>query len=128
MPVDNRAQWTHGRMRILITDDHAEMRLLIKSLIGDLAEVVSECANGSEALDSYREQQPDWVIMDIKMPVTDGISATRQIKAAFPAARIIIVTDYDDPRLRRAALSAGASDYVIKDELMRLRELLATSI
>ena len=113
-------------MRILITDDHAEMRLLIKTLIGDLAEGIIECANGSEALDNYREQKPDWVIMDVKMPVTDGISATRQIKAAFPAARIIIVTDYDDPRLRRAALSAGASDYVIKDELMRLRELLAT--
>ena len=113
-------------MRILITDDHAEMRLLIRTLIGDLAEGIIECANGSEALDTYREQKPDWVIMDDKMPVTDGISATRQIKAAFPAARIIIVTDYDDPRLRRAALSAGASDYVIKDELMRLRELLAT--
>ena len=125
MLVDNRADG-HGRMRILITDDHAEMRLLIKTLIGDLAEGIIECANGSEALDAYRQQKPDWVIMDVKMPVTDGISATRQIKAAFPAARIIIVTDYDDPRLRRAALSAGASDYVIKDELMRLRELLAT--
>ena len=114
------------KMRILISDDHAEMRQLIKTVIADFAAGMIECENGSQALDIYRENQPDWVIMDIKMPITDGISATRQIKAAFPAARIIIVTDYDDPRLRRAALSAGASDYVIKDELMRLRELLAT--
>jgi CheY-like chemotaxis protein len=112
-------------MRILITDDHQEMRLLIKTLIGDLANETIECANGSEALASYREHRPDWVIMDVKMPVTDGISATRQIRAAFPAARIVIVTDYDDPRLRSAALAAGACGYLIKDELMRLRELLS---
>jgi len=113
-------------MRILITDDHAEMRQLIKTVIADLAAGMIECENGSEALDIYRESQPDWVIMDIKMPVTDGISATRQIKAAFPTARIIIVTDYDDRRLRRAALSAGACEYIIKDELIRLREILQT--
>jgi CheY-like chemotaxis protein len=115
-----------SKIRVLITDDHAEMRQLIKTVIADLAAGMIECENGSEALDIYRENQPDWVIMDIKMPVTDGISATRQIKAAFPAARIIIVTDYDDLRLRTAALSAGACEYVIKDELIRLREILQT--
>jgi|SRR5215831_4028040 len=114
-------------MRILITDDHAEMRLLIKNLIGDLAHSTIECANGAEAIASYREHQPDWVIMDIKMPMTDGIAATRQIKAAFPTARIIIVTDYDDRRLRKAALTAGAYDYVIKDELMKLRVILESA-
>jgi len=114
-------------MRILISDDHAEMRQLIKTVIADFAAGMIECENGSQALDIYRENQPDWVIMDIKMPITDGISATRQIKAAFPAARIIIVTDYDDLRLRSAALSAGACEYVTKDELIRLREILQAS-
>jgi Response regulator containing a CheY-like receiver domain and an HTH DNA-binding domain len=111
-------------MRILITDDHPEMRLLIKTLIGDLAEVFIECADGAEALPTYREHRPDWVIMDIKMPGLDGISATREISAAFPGARIIIATDYDDCRLRKAAFSAGACEYVIKDELIRLRDIL----
>ena len=115
------------KMRILISDDHAEMRQLIKTVIADFAAGMIECENGSQALDIYRENQPDWVIMDIKMPITDGISATRQIKAAFPAARIIIVTDYDDLRLRSAALSAGACEYVTKDELIRLREILQAS-
>jgi len=114
-------------MRILIVDDHPEIRLLIKSVIEDLTDETFECADGSEAVAVYRENRPDWVIMDIKMPKIDGILATRQLKAAFPAARVIIVTDYNDRRLRKAALSAGAGEYVIKDELLRLREILKTS-
>jgi CheY-like chemotaxis protein len=115
-------------MRILVTDDHAEIRKLIRSVIGDLAEETFECEDGAKALASYREHQPDWVIMDVKMAEVDGISATREIKAAFPAARIIIVTDYDDPRLRKAALAAGACEYIKKDELMRLREVLGSAV
>ena len=111
-------------MRILITDDHSEMRLLIRSVISDLAERIIECTDGADALSSYRENQPDWVLMDIKMPRLDGIAATRQIRSAFPNARIIIVTDYEDARLRQAALTAGACDYVLKEELIRLREIL----
>ena len=111
-------------MRILITDDHSEMRLLIRSVISDLAEGIIECTDGADALSSYRENRPDWVLMDIKMPGLDGIAATRQIRSAFPTARIVIVTDYDDPRLRQAALTAGACEYVLKEELIRLRKIL----
>jgi DNA-binding NarL/FixJ family response regulator len=111
-------------MKIIITDDHAEMRLMIKTIIGEFAERTIECMDGSEVLAAYAENQPDWVIMDLKMAMTDGISATRELKAAFPNAKIVIVTDYDDPALRKAALGAGAFDYVIKDELLRLREIL----
>jgi two-component system, chemotaxis family, chemotaxis protein CheY len=111
-------------MKLLIVDDNAQMRLLIKSFVDDIAESVIECSDGSEALTAYREQLPDWVLMDIKMGQEDGISATRQIKAAYPAARIMIVTDYNDSRLRRAARCAGACEYVVKEDLREARRIL----
>ena len=99
------------------------MRQMIKKLIGDLADAF-ECSDGEKALGAYRQYRPDWVLMDIKMRETDGLMATRQIKAAFPEARIIIVTGHDDAKLRKAAHSAGACAYVNKENLLELREIL----
>ena len=113
-------------MKILIVDDYAEMCLLIKAVLAEFADGIRECADGAEALASYRENQADWVIMDLKLRQPDALSVTRQITAAFPSARVIIVSDFDDPRMRQAALSAGAREYVIKEELMQLREILRT--
>jgi CheY-like chemotaxis protein len=113
-------------LNLLIVEDNEAMRSLIKSIIADLAKDVSECGDGAEALDAYAERRPDWVLMDIRMKELDGISATRQIKAAFPNARIVIVTDYDDPKLREAALSAGAHEYVLKENLLDVRRILGS--
>jgi DNA-binding NarL/FixJ family response regulator len=73
---------------------------------------------------AYQAQRPDVVLMDIRMPEVDGITATRQIRILDPAARIVIVTDYDDSQLRDAALAAGACDYTLKDNLPDLVPLL----
>jgi CheY-like chemotaxis protein len=100
------------------------MRELLKKLVRDLTEDFAECEDGTEALDAYQQCQPDWVLMDIKMKVMDGLAATRQIKAAYPEARIIIVTGYDDARLRAAAQKAGACGYVHKENLLELRQML----
>jgi CheY-like chemotaxis protein len=107
-------------------DDNPAMRGLIKSIIADLAGDVSECGDGAEALAAYAACRPDWVLMDVRMKELDGISAARQIKAAFPDARIIIVTDYDDPKLREAARRAGAREYVLKENLLDLRRILGS--
>lgn len=112
-------------MKLLIAEDNEQMRCLIKCLVSDLAETVCECSDGSEALAAYAKQRPDWVLMDIKMANTDGIVATRQITATFPGARVIIVTDYDDADLRETAREAGASHYVIKEDLLTLPRILA---
>jgi CheY-like chemotaxis protein len=114
-------------MTILIVEDNEPMRQLIKKLLGDLADTFAECDDGAHALDAYRQRQPDWVLMDIKMNEMDGLAATRQIKAAFPEARIIIVTGYDDARLRAAAHKAGACAYVHKENLLELRQILKHS-
>jgi CheY-like chemotaxis protein len=112
-------------LNLLIVEDNRAMRSLIKSIISDLAGEITELGDGAEALAAYAGCRPDWVLMDIRMKGMDGISATRQIKAAFPSARIIIITDYDDPKLRATARSAGACEYVTKENLLDVRRILS---
>ena len=111
-------------MSLLIVDDNAKIRRLLKSLVADLASAIHECSNGKEALAAYAAHQPDFVLMDIAMTEMDGITATQQITQADPVAKIIIVTNYDEVGLREAAQSAGACGYVLKDNLLDVRLLL----
>ncbi len=109
---------------VLIIDDSQPMRELIKMTLAGAGEIVGECADGSEALAAYERLRPDWVLMDIEMKSIDGITATRQITAAYPQARIMIVTDYNDDALRRAAYEAGARQYVVKENLLDILDIL----
>src|SRR4051812_35002554 len=101
-------------MKLLIVEDNREMRRLIKQIAQKWSDEVFECEDGAQALAAYHKHQPDWVLMDIEMPESDGISATRKIISAFPEARIAIVTDYDTAALREAAAEAGAREYIVK--------------
>lgn len=112
---------------LLIVEDNAGMRGLIRSVVADLCEAVAECDDGALAQAAYSECRPDWVFMDIRMPVLDGLAATARIRDAHPEARVVIVTDYDDAKLRRAARLAGACAYVLKDDLWELRGIIAGS-
>jgi CheY-like chemotaxis protein len=111
-------------MRLLIVEDNIGVRGLIKRALGKLGAEFVECRDGAEAVTAYTAERPDFVLMDLKMPVLDGITATRQIIAADPSARIIILTNHDHPSLREAAREAGACGYVLKENLLALRELL----
>jgi CheY-like chemotaxis protein len=113
-----------SRMNLLIIEDNEPMRRTIKSLLADLVTQFYECSDGSQALAAYATHQPDWVLMDIEMAQMDGLTATKQIKAAYPHARIIIVTNYDEPALRETAQAAGAYDYVLKENLFTLSRML----
>ena len=115
-------------MKLLIVDDNAGMRRLIRGLVNDLAETINECGDGAEALAAFAEHRPDWVLMDIKMERLDGIAATRQIIAAFPEAQIVMVTDYGDAKLRAQASAAGACAFVVKEDLFALRGILANQL
>jgi DNA-binding NarL/FixJ family response regulator len=114
-------------LKILIVDDNAAIRRLIAAIVLPFAGEIHECADGADALAGYQMHRPDLVLMDICMKNVDGVAATRQIKAADPSARILIVTDYDDDALRRAAISAGACGYVLKESLLELRRWVETS-
>lgn len=114
-------------MRLLIVEDNVEMRRLLCSLVADLADSITECGDGDEVVAAYQAGQftaADRVLMDLHMPHVNGLEATRQLRAACPEAHIIIVTQDDNARSRHAALAAGACAYVLKDNLLELRQWL----
>jgi CheY-like chemotaxis protein len=111
-------------MKLLIVDDNAAVRRLIRSIVLPLAGDTCECTDGADALSAYLAQRPDVVLMDIRMKEVNGIQATKQIREADRKARILIVTGYDDTELRQASMDAGACGYVLKDNLLELVRLL----
>jgi CheY-like chemotaxis protein len=117
--------WENVRVIILIVEDNAAVRRLIRRAVAHLAQEIYECVDGADALKAYTDHQPDLVIMDVRMPRMDGLAATRLIKQNYPAARIVIVTDYDEEDLREAAVLAGAIGYSLKDDLTELEVLIA---
>ena len=108
-------------MKLLIVDDSSQVRGMIKRMVADLSGDISECDDGAQAVDVYTAQRPDWVLMDLAMKRVNGITATEQIKLAFPEANILIVTSHDDAGLRAAAQAAGACGYVLKENLLEVR-------
>ena len=115
-------------MKVLIVDDSEPMRRMIKVFVADLVQDVIERGDGSEALAAYQEHRPDVVLMDLKLKTMDGLTATRQIKAFDPDARVVIVSQWDDAALRKEACGAGAEDYVGKADLQPLRRILAQEL
>ena len=112
------------KLKFLIVEDSAQMRRLIRSFIEGLASEVHECSCGEEAVAAYFATRPDWVLMDIHMEHGDGLTATREIRSRDPGARIVIVTQFDEEEVRRAAAEAGAVAFVLKENLLALRRLL----
>lgn len=112
---------------LLIVEDNPKMRQMIRTLFSGSGYQIYECEDGSEALEAYKLHKPDWVLMDIVMKKMDGITATNLIIDDFPDAKIIIVTDYDDNMLREKAKSAGAYDYVVKEDLSVLERIFKKS-
>ena len=104
-------------IRILLADDQALFREGLHTLLSvqpDL-EVVGEAANGEEAVRQATALCPDVVLMDLQMPVLDGVAATRQLRAACPNCRVIVLTTFDDDEYVFEGLRAGAAGYLLKD-------------
>lgn len=110
-------------MKVLIVDDSSAMRRLLRSIVGEWAEVF-ECEDGAQAFSCYEQVRPDWVLMDIRMPGTNGLEATRQILASHADARVVIITNFADDRMRESARLAGACAYVLKEDLSVLNQIL----
>lgn len=114
-------------MRILLADDHQLFISGLKNLLTAAGlEVVGTASDGAEALVKVRELRPEVVLMDIRMPGCDGLTATRRIKAEFPEVKIVILTMTDDDETLFEAVKSGASGYLLKNlEAEEFLELLA---
>jgi len=102
---------------ILLVDDQRLMREGLRTLLElELGiRVVGEASQGQEALDQYASLQPDVVLMDVRMPVMDGVESTRQLMSRWPRCRVIILTTFDDDEYVFEGLRAGALGYLLKD-------------
>ncbi|MFC3882562.1 response regulator [Bacillus songklensis] len=101
--------------RILIVDDAAFMRMMIKDILTKNGyEVVAEAADGMQAIEKYKEHQPDLVTMDITMPEMDGITALKEIKKMNPAAKVIMCSAMGQQAMVIDAIQAGAKDFIVK--------------
>jgi DNA-binding NarL/FixJ family response regulator len=118
-------------IRVILADDHAVVRKGIREFLEEDPEivVVAEAGDGGEAFRLAGEHHPDVAVLDIQMPRVTGIEATRQIKAAFPDVRVLILTAYDDDPYVFALLRAGADGYLLKnadpDDLVRAVKAVA---
>jgi DNA-binding NarL/FixJ family response regulator len=110
----------NGSIRVLVADDHPVVRTGLTAVLvqqPDL-QLVAEAENGERAVALYREHRPDVCLMDLRMPVMDGVEAIRTITTEFPSARILALTTYEGDADIRRALEAGARGYLLKDMLL----------
>jgi CheY-like chemotaxis protein len=115
-------------MKIMIVDDHPEIRGLIRTILAGVASDFVECADGTEALAAYETERPDWTVMDVAMKPMDGLTATRLLTAKHPEAHVMIVTQHHHGALRQSACEAGAVGFFQKEDLIELRSALAASV
>jgi DNA-binding NarL/FixJ family response regulator len=104
-------------IRVLIADDHVTVREGLAAMIGRQPDmlVVGVASNGQECVDLWRAARPDVTLLDLRMPVLDGVSAIENVRAQYPTARIVVLTTFDTENDISRAVTAGARGYLLKD-------------
>lgn len=111
-------------MKILIVDDNKNIREMIKSILANENNQLFECDDGIYSLDMCTKYNPDCILMDYKMKYLDGITATRNIKAKYPAVKIIMVTNYSNDDIAVESVKAGAEELIPKEKLYLLPQII----
>ncbi len=106
-----------GRIRVLLADDHEAMLDRVADLLADECDVIGTAIDGRQALDAAMELKPDVLVLDISMPVMNGIDTARSLQELGVKTRIVFLTVHDDSDYAREALEAGALGYVIKPRI-----------
>ncbi|RIK75057.1 MAG: DNA-binding response regulator [Planctomycetota bacterium] len=104
-----------SKVKVLVADDHEVVRSGLASLLKDSeVDIVGEASNGDEAVAKAIKLQPDVVLLDIRMPGTDGLTALERIRVEAPDSRVVMLSTYDNPTYVARSVALGASDYVLK--------------
>ena len=102
-------------IRILVCDDHEVIRTGLASLLaGTDIEIVGEAANGKDALQLAQKEKPDVILLDIRMPDTDGLATLEKLRAKVPESKVVMLSTYDNPTYVARAVALGAADYALK--------------
>jgi DNA-binding NarL/FixJ family response regulator len=117
MPFADVATDAIVRANVLVVDDHALLRTGVANIINQESDlrVIAEASNGLEAVEAFVRHRPDVTLLDLRMPVMEGVEAVRQIRERDPQAKVIVLTTYDTDDDISRALKAGAKAYVLKD-------------
>jgi two-component system NarL family response regulator len=117
MPSADAAAAVAVRANVLVVDDHALLRTGVANIINQESDlhVIAEASNGLEAVEAFERHHPDVTLLDLRMPVMEGVEAVRQIRERDPHAKVIVLTTYDTDDDISRALKAGAKAYVLKD-------------
>jgi len=108
-------------LKLLIVEDHAGMRTLIRELVRGVATEIRECSSGEDAVELCATYHPDVVTMDLRLGMMSGLTAAKQILDRRPNVSIIVVTQFDHPRLRGLAIETGVKAFICKDDLPALQ-------
>src|SRR5271170_6005201 len=113
-------------IKLMIVDDHASTRELIRKFLTIPGITFQECVSGEEAVTCAREFKPHWVTMDVQLPGLNGFESTRAVRREHPEARVLIVTAFNEPHYRDLAHSSGAVGFILKENILALRLMLET--
>ncbi len=108
----------------MIVEDNLNFREMVKNLFQESFSDIYETSSGSEAVEKYKTNLPDLVFMDVNIEGLDGIKTTKKILIEYPQAKIVMVSQYDNLKITKAAIDAGAIDYITKDNLSKLFEIV----
>ena len=115
-------------MKLLLVDDNDRIRKMMRNIYSPHFDEVIECNDGSDAVIAFNDYSPDWVVMDIKMKMMDGLEATKKIISRNPEAKIIVISQFDDETTIAAAKLAGAIKFINKENLYQVIEVINKNI
>lgn len=106
-----------AKIRVLLADDHELILARVKALLGDDFEIVNAVSNGRDAVREVQRLRPDILIIDISMPVLNGLDAVSELRSSSSETKVVILTVHEDPEFVSTALHLGASGYVVKEQI-----------